>query len=71
MSGQLECKNLVGGYGKIVAFRGLDLMLQPGKVLALLGPNGAGKTTLLMTLAGLLPRLEGEVLLDGKPMPSG
>jgi branched-chain amino acid transport system ATP-binding protein len=34
-----------------------------------LGPNGAGKTTFLLTLAGLLPRLAGEVLVDGRPLP--
>ena len=71
MTALLECRGLVGGYGKIVAFRDLDLSLEPKQVLAVLGPNGAGKTTLMMTLAGLLPRIRGEVLLDGHPMPSG
>jgi branched-chain amino acid transport system ATP-binding protein len=67
----LETRNLVGGYGKIVAFRNVDLDVEGGKVLTILGPNGAGKSTLMMTLAGLLPRLEGEVLLEGKLMPNG
>ena len=71
MTVNLEAKQLVGGYGKIVAFRPIDLTLEAGKVLAVLGPNGAGKTTLLMTLAGLLPRMGGDVLLDGKSMASG
>ncbi len=35
---------------------------------ALVGPNGAGKSTLLRTLCGLLPRHEGEVLLEGAPL---
>jgi branched-chain amino acid transport system ATP-binding protein len=67
----LETRNLVGGYGKIVAFRNVDLDVEAGKVLTILGPNGAGKTTLMMTLAGLLPRIQGEVLLEGKPVPNG
>ena len=71
MTGQLEVQQLVGGYGKVAAFRELSLSVKSGGVLAVLGPNGAGKTTLMMTLAGLLPRLSGEVLLDGKHMPSG
>ena len=71
MSGHLECRGLVGGYGKIVAFRDVDLDIRPGQVLAVLGPNGAGKTTLMMTLAGLLPRIAGEVLLEGAVLPSG
>jgi branched-chain amino acid transport system ATP-binding protein len=67
----LETRGLVGGYGKIVAFRGLDLALEGGQVLAVLGPNGAGKTTLMMTLAGLLDRIEGDVLLNGASLPNG
>ncbi|WP_083341816.1 thiol reductant ABC exporter subunit CydC, partial [Mycobacterium talmoniae] len=39
--------------------------LPPGARLAVTGPSGTGKTTLLMTLAGLVPPLEGEVALDG------
>jgi branched-chain amino acid transport system ATP-binding protein len=71
MTAVLECRSLTGGYGKIVGFRDVDLVLERGQVLAVLGPNGAGKTTLMMTLAGLLPRIGGEVLLGGVAMPNG
>jgi ATP-binding cassette subfamily C protein CydC len=39
--------------------------LPPGARLAVTGASGSGKTTLLMTLAGLLPPLDGRVTLDG------
>jgi branched-chain amino acid transport system ATP-binding protein len=71
MTVHLEARRLTGGYGKLAVFRGFDISLEAGKVLAILGPNGSGKTTLMMTLAGVLPRLGGDVLLDGKSLPSG
>jgi branched-chain amino acid transport system ATP-binding protein len=48
----------------------LSFELHAGEVLAILGPNGAGKTTLLLTIAGLLPRLRGEVRVGGNALPS-
>lgn len=47
---------------------GVDLELTVGRSLAVVGPSGVGKTTLLLTLAGLLPPKDGQVLLAGVPM---
>ncbi len=47
--------------------RGLDLELTPGRSVAVVGPSGVGKTTLLLTLAGLLPPKDGQVLAAGEP----
>ncbi|MDR1818092.1 MAG: ATP-binding cassette domain-containing protein [Puniceicoccales bacterium] len=38
---------------------------------ALVGANGAGKTTLLRALAGLLPPVAGEILIEGSPATLG
>jgi branched-chain amino acid transport system ATP-binding protein len=67
----LECRQLSAGYGSVEIVRPLDLAVDEGEVLAILGPNGAGKSTLMNTLAGLLPRLGGEVVVHGEPVPSG
>lgn len=63
----LEARGLSAGYGSTTVVRDLSLAVHPGEVVALLGPNGAGKSTTMLTLAGELPALGGEVLLNGKP----
>jgi len=50
----VEAEGLVKRYGKLTALDGLDLVAEPGQVLAVLGPNGAGKTTFVRTIATLL-----------------
>jgi branched-chain amino acid transport system ATP-binding protein len=61
----LAARSLYAGYHGHSIVHDLNLEVHSGEVVALLGPNGAGKTTTLMTLAGELPRLAGEVLVDG------
>jgi ABC-2 type transport system ATP-binding protein len=46
----------------------LDLVLEPGTVLALVGPNGAGKTTTLNCMAGLVIPDEGGTEVYGAPV---
>ena len=46
----------------------LDLVLEPGTVLALVGPNGAGKTTTLNCMAGLLVPDGGGARVFGAPV---
>jgi branched-chain amino acid transport system ATP-binding protein len=71
VTGGLACRALSCGYGDTTVVRDVDLDVASGEVVAILGPNGAGKTTLLMTLAGLLPRLGGEVTVEGHALRSG
>jgi branched-chain amino acid transport system ATP-binding protein len=71
MTAVFSCHELTAGYGRLAVVRGFDVDIAPGRVVAMLGPNGAGKTTLLATMAGLLPRLAGEVIVDQRPLPSG
>lgn len=68
----LECRGLTAGYLKErPCVREVDLTLQAGEITCLLGPNGAGKTTLLMALAGLLPHIEGDVVVAGRAVRAG
>ncbi|MFF3322593.1 ABC transporter ATP-binding protein [Streptomyces sp. NPDC002889] len=45
------------------------LTVRVGQCLAVVGRSGSGKTTLARCLAGLHRDYEGEVLLDGTPLP--
>jgi len=48
--------------------RDLAFTVPVGTLVAVLGPSGAGKSTLARVLVGAWPQLEGEVLLDGRPI---
>ena len=61
----LECKSLSKHYGKVAALEGVDLSIEPGRVVGLLGPNGSGKTTLIKLVNGLLTPSSGEILIQG------
>ena len=43
---------------------GIDLTLERGVSTCIVGANGAGKSTFALTLAGLLPPLEGTVEVE-------
>lgn len=62
----LETKALSAGYGGQPVVHDIDITVGEGEIVALLGANGAGKTTTLLTMAGELPPIGGEVLIDGE-----
>ena len=52
-------------YGATRALSEVNLVIEPGRVVALVGHNGAGKSTLLRSLAGVEAPDEGEIRVDG------
>jgi len=62
----LTVDHLACGYGKRPVLADISFTLAAGELLALIGPNGVGKTTLFKTILGLLPRLGGDIRLDGE-----
>lgn len=60
-----------GRGGLARALDGVDLVVPRGRVVALVGESGCGKTTLARALLGLVAPTSGEVLFDGRPLPSG
>ncbi|MEU1385986.1 MULTISPECIES: ATP-binding cassette domain-containing protein [unclassified Nonomuraea] len=49
----------------VEAVRGIDLDVEPGRLVAFLGPNGAGKSTTLRLLTTLLPPTSGTAVVAG------
>ena len=68
MTPLIEARDLAVGHGGKSLIAGIDLRLEPGRVLCLLGPNGAGKTTLFRTLLGLIPPVAGQIVIAGQPL---
>ena len=67
----LEAKNVSFRYEPRLPWvlQTVSLKLERGARTALFAPSGYGKTTLAMLLAGYLQPTQGEILLDGAPLP--
>jgi ABC-2 type transport system ATP-binding protein len=61
----IEARGLRKRFGATVALDGIDLAVEPGRILGLIGPNGAGKSTALRAILGLTP-YEGELTVLGR-----
>ena len=68
---QLEARNISFRYNDRSPWilKDVSLNVQTWERVGLLGPSGRGKSTLIKLMAGYLKPIEGEILLDGKPLP--
>lgn len=66
VTGKVEYRQVSFSYtaGQPV-LRGLNLLVQPGEVIALVGASGAGKTTLVNLLPRFYDPQVGQILIDG------
>jgi manganese transport system ATP-binding protein len=61
----IDVAGLTVHYGTVRALDGVDLTLEPGRVIGLLGMNGSGKSTLFGSLMGSVKPLAGSIRLFG------
>jgi branched-chain amino acid transport system ATP-binding protein len=64
----LELRNVETFYGNIMALKRVSLSVSEGEIITLIGANGAGKSTTLMTVCGIVPPRNGEILFRGTPL---
>lgn len=62
----LSARGVVKGFDEHLVLAGIDLGVQPERVLALVGPSGCGKTTLVRLVAGFERPDAGEIDLAGR-----
>jgi peptide/nickel transport system ATP-binding protein len=56
--------------GVIKAVDEVDFEIQKGEVLGVVGESGSGKTTLGNMIMGVYPPTSGQIIFNGKPLPS-
>jgi glutamate transport system ATP-binding protein len=57
-------------FGDLHVLRDIDLSVHKGEVVVVIGPSGSGKSTLCRAINRLEPIDNGEIRLDGTPLPS-
>ena len=73
----IEIRNLTAGYGvkggskAVKVLQDINVTIERGHSVGVIGESGCGKSTLARVISGLLPAMEGEVLLDGEPLAPG
>lgn len=62
----LNVANLHAYYGQFHVLKDVSLCVNSGEVVVMLGPNGHGKSTVLKSVCGLVDRVKGNILFDGR-----
>ncbi len=60
----IKIKDLHAYYGPIEALKGIDMVVEKGKITCLIGSNGAGKSTLMNSISGAISH-KGSIVVDG------
>src|SRR4051812_34083835 len=59
------------GYDGEPVLRDINLAIPRGAFVGVVGPSGAGKSTLLKAMVGGVPRVQGQIVVDGRDAVRG
>jgi urea transport system ATP-binding protein len=65
-----DVRGLNVAYGQSQVLHGIEMLVQPGEIVAVVGRNGMGKSTLMKSLIGVIPSRSGEIDVDGVDVAS-
>lgn len=66
MSEILKMQNISKSFPGVKALQNVNFSVNKGEIHCLIGANGAGKSTLMKILAGVYPKDDGEIYLQGE-----
>lgn len=64
----ISIKGLYKQFGQLEVLKGIDLVVEKGKVVVVIGPSGSGKTTMLRCLNVLETPTKGVISIEGQSM---
>jgi polar amino acid transport system ATP-binding protein len=66
MNPMVKAEGVHKSFGRLEVLKGIDLEVQPGKVMCILGPSGSGKTTFIRCINHLEKIDAGRLWVDGE-----
>lgn len=64
----LELKKITVQNGDIFRLENVNLIFKKGEMSVIYGKSGCGKSTITKVICGLCEKLDGEILINGKPL---
>ncbi|MFB5194945.1 amino acid ABC transporter ATP-binding protein [Neobacillus sp. KR4-4] len=64
----ISIKGLYKQFGQLEVLKGMDLLVEKGKVVVVIGPSGSGKTTMLRCLNVLETPNQGVISIEGQSL---
>ncbi len=65
----IKVDHVTAGYGPVMVLDDISFEIHHGQTVGVVGESGSGKSTAARVITGLLPPRQGQVLVNGQPLP--